>query len=355
VTTRVIVCYTGGVGSQVVRLLAADPELELVGVLVHHPEKEGQDAGALAGIDPLGVAATRDVDALVNLRADCMLWHGLTWEPAIVAKFLAAGTNVYSGMGGWYVPGQPEQELLERAAAAGGSTHVAGGNIPGLISDVLPLFVSGYSSRVRLVRAWQSDYVPHYPSAAQLELGLGIGEPIDPVFSGPSAVDEQWLWGIRQSAALVAAGLGATVTDVRLTAKEFAPSPEDRVLEPSGLVVKAGTTAGVRWTFTAFSGDEPFFELVNEQTVRLGLGPGWRESVDEPNWRVEIVGTPVITATMNLPSAHDGDGDGPDPVSALNAARAVNFVPRLVAAEPGCRTVLDLPAPRGTLAPGAPA
>ena len=88
--TRVVVCYTGGVGSQVIRLLAGDPAFQVAGVLVHHEEKEGRDAGDLAGIGPIGVAATRNVDALVALRADCMLWHGLTWEPQVVARFLAA-------------------------------------------------------------------------------------------------------------------------------------------------------------------------------------------------------------------------------------------------------------------------
>jgi 4-hydroxy-tetrahydrodipicolinate reductase len=357
VVTRVVVCYTGGVGSQVVRLLAADPAFEIAGVLVHHPDKDGRDAGELVGIEPLGLAATTDAAALVALRADCMLWHGMTWEPQLVARFLEAGTNVYSGIGGWYVPVEPEHELLAAACRAGGSTHVAGGNIPGLISDVLPLFVSGYSGRVRKIRAWQSDYVPHYPSAMQLELGLGIGAEPAPAAAGsaaptPSQVDLLWLWGIRQSAHLVGAGLGVEVTDVRLTAKEFAVSPEDMQLSPSGLKVAKGTAAGVRWTFTAYTGDEPFFELVNEQTVRLGLGDGWRVSADEPNWRVEVVGTPTITATMNL--QHDSDNDAVDPVSALNAARAVNFIPRVIEAAPGCRTVLDLVAPRAaTLAFGA--
>ncbi|HEY1698197.1 MAG TPA: hypothetical protein VGG75_00570 [Trebonia sp.] len=138
-TTRVVVCYTGGVGSQVIRLLAAEPAFEIAGVLVHHEDKDGRDAGELAEIAPIGVQATRDVDALINLHADCALWHGFTWEPQVVARFLAAGTNVYSGMGGWYLPGEPEHDLLARACAEGDSTLVAGGNIPGLISDVLPL------------------------------------------------------------------------------------------------------------------------------------------------------------------------------------------------------------------------
>jgi 2,4-diaminopentanoate dehydrogenase len=305
VVTRVVVCYTGGVGSQVIRLLAGDPAFQVAGVLVHHEEKAGRDAGELAGIDPIGVAATRDIDALVALRADCMLWHGLTWEPQVVARFLAAGTNVYSSMGGWYLPGEPEHELLAAACAEGGSTFAAGGNIPGLISDVLPLFISGYSGRVRFIRAWQSSYVPNYPSTLQLQFGLGIGVEPDPTATGPS---------------------------------------EDMELIPSGLKVAKGTPAGVRWTYTAYTGDVPFFELVNEQTVRLGLGEGWRASVDEPNWRLEVTGEPNIRATVALPD----EGEGVAPVSALNAARAVNFVPRLVAAPAGCLSVLDVAAPTGT-------
>jgi 4-hydroxy-tetrahydrodipicolinate reductase len=341
---RVVVCYTGGVGLQAIRLLAQNPRMEIVGVLVHHEDKQGRDAGELAGIAPLGVSATRDVDALVNLRADCALWHSLTWEPEIIGRFLAAGTNVYSSVGGWFLPGEKEYEQLEAAAQRGGATFVAGGNIPGLISDVLPLFVSGYTGAVRRIRAFQSDYVPHYPSALQLELGLGFGVPPNPDPTVLSAVDEQWLWGIRQSVRLVGEGLGVPVTDVAITKKEYGLSPQDMVLDPSGLRIAAGTPAGVRWTFTGFSGDEPFFEIVNEQTARLDLGEGWRTSADEPNWRVEIDGRPSISCVVDL--RHEAGGI--DPVAALNAARAVNFIPVAVAGPPGCRSVLDLPAPRTT-------
>lgn len=346
-TTRVVVCYTGGVGSQALRLLAADPGLEIVGVLVHHEEKDGKDVGELVGIAPIGLAATRDVDPLVALRADVMLWHGLTWEPETVARFLAAGTNVYSSMGGWYLPTEAEYHVIADACAKGGSTHAGGGNIPGLVSDVLPLFVSGYSGQVEKIRCWQSDYVPHYPGVLQLRLGLGIGNPIpaDPVDRPTlTPIDEGWIWGMRQSAQMIGAGLGIPVTDLRITRKEYAPAPDDVVLQPSGLEVRKGTVAGARWTFTAFTGadgDEPFLEIYNEQTVGLELAPGWRVSEDEPNWKVEITGVPKITCVFDL--AFD---PGLEPVSALNAARAVNFIPTLVAAEPGHRTVLDMPAPR---------
>jgi hypothetical protein len=111
-----------------------------------------------------------------------------------------------------------------------------------------------------------------------------------------------------------------------------------------GLKVTKGTPAGVRWTYTAYTGYVPFFELINEQTVRLGLGDGWRASADDPNWRLEVTGEPNIRATVTLPE----ESEGVAPVSALNAARAVNFVPRLITAPAGCLSVLDVAAPTGT-------
>src|SRR5689334_11087922 len=71
---RVVVWATGWIGTIALRSIARRPDLELVGVWVHSPEKVGKDAGELAGIAPLGVAATDDADALLALRPDCVIY-----------------------------------------------------------------------------------------------------------------------------------------------------------------------------------------------------------------------------------------------------------------------------------------
>ncbi len=48
--------------------------MTLVGVLVHGADKAGRDAGELCGLDPVGVAATRDIDDILALGADCVLY-----------------------------------------------------------------------------------------------------------------------------------------------------------------------------------------------------------------------------------------------------------------------------------------
>lgn len=340
----VVVGHTGGVGTTVVRMLARRSDIRIVGVIAHSDDKVGRDVGDIVGVGPLGITATRDLDRLIALNADCLMWHGLAWQPEDIARFLASGTNVYSGYGAWYPLGNDDDRVLAEACAAGQTTYVAGGNIPGIISDVLPLFLSGYVGNIRQIRARQSNYVAGYPSELQLTMGLGIGVSPDSRSQTTAAADAQFTWAIEQSASMVAAGLGAEITKFGLTAKAYALTPEDLTLQPSGLKVRAGTPAGVRWTWTAYHGEKAFFELTNEQTVRLGLGTDWRKSIDEPNWTVDVHGEPDMHCTVALPGIREGESA---PVSVLNAARAVNFVPAVVAAEPGIKTVLDLPAPPG--------
>ena len=71
---RIVQWSTGYVGSLAVRAIAARPDLELVGVWVHNPEKVGRDAGELAGIAPVGVDATDDATTLLALGPDCVCY-----------------------------------------------------------------------------------------------------------------------------------------------------------------------------------------------------------------------------------------------------------------------------------------
>ena len=144
---------------------------------------------------------------------------------------------------------------------------------------------------------------------------------------------------MRQSANMIATAMGFECTDLVLSDKRAALAPHEVVLPVSGLRIAQGTVAAVQWTFSGFAGDHEFLTITNEQSAMLGLGPGWRENHEEPPWRVEIDGSPPIVATFGWP-----DGVAPATANALlNTARAMNTIPRLVAAPPGCVSVLDFP------------
>jgi len=335
---RLAQLFTGGVGSEIVRRCFRHRDLELVAVLVHSEDKVGRDSGLVVGEDANGVITTMSLEDVIARKPDAAIYSGMLWDVDMIEKLLCAGINVYTGMGGYFLPGEPEFERLNAAGLQGGASLAAGGNIPGLISDVFPLFVTGYTARVNSIRVWQRNHVSTYPSATQIQSGLGIG--VEPhATSEQAAVDAGWLWAMRQSARMVAAGLGIECSNVIPQDKRVALATEDMVLPGSGLLVKAGTVAGAQWEFRAFSGDHEYLRITNEQTAILGLGPGWRANHEEPPWRVEVDGDPPIVATFGWPNGVEPG----DATSRLNASRAMNMILRLVSAPPGCVSVLDFP------------
>ncbi|MDP7382814.1 MAG: hypothetical protein QF382_01935, partial [Acidimicrobiales bacterium] len=96
---RVVVWGTGNVGRPAIRAVAAHRDLDLAGVIVANPDKVGVDAGALAGLEPLGVAATDDIDLACSSDVDAVVYTvNSDFRPvesqAEVEAVLRAGTNV---------------------------------------------------------------------------------------------------------------------------------------------------------------------------------------------------------------------------------------------------------------------
>jgi hypothetical protein len=91
------------------RAIIGRPDLELVGVHAASSEKIGRDAAELCGLDqPTGIFATDDVDVLVDLGADCVVYTSQGETRPIeaidqMANFLAAGTNVVASSMVWLV------------------------------------------------------------------------------------------------------------------------------------------------------------------------------------------------------------------------------------------------------------
>src|SRR5204862_2810991 len=101
-TYRVVQWATGLVGKESIKGVLAHPELELVGCWVHSPDKSGRDVGDVVGVAPIGVTATNDVDALLTLQADCVIYAPMLADHAVVEQILRSGKNVVTPLGWWY-------------------------------------------------------------------------------------------------------------------------------------------------------------------------------------------------------------------------------------------------------------
>ena len=91
---RVLQWTTGNVGRRSVLAVLANPELELVGCYAWSPDKVGRDVGELCGTTPAGVVATNDLDALLALRPDCVVYNPKWPNISDLVQILESGANV---------------------------------------------------------------------------------------------------------------------------------------------------------------------------------------------------------------------------------------------------------------------
>src|SRR5690606_4851226 len=122
-------------------------DIELVGVKVYDPAKVGRDAGELCGLDPVGVIAVDDVEALLETRPDCVVHtpQALDAEAgrADVERLLRNGVDVVTtAMSGAMHPQTLPADVragLEQACADGGATLRASGLSPGFADELVAI------------------------------------------------------------------------------------------------------------------------------------------------------------------------------------------------------------------------
>ena len=250
-TLRVAVWGTGGVGSHAVRAIARRPDLELVGVWVHSPEKNGVDAGTLVGIEPLGIIATNEADEILALDLDCIVYtaSGPLLDAGALPdyeRFLNEGINVVTVTSPALVfpPSYPQRQRdrLETAALGGESTLYASGIEPGFAADQFPLALLTLSSSIRSVRVQELFTYDTYPVEFTMREVFGFGKPMDhaPIMASTGA--QLMTWG--PVVQLVAAGLGVELDEIRET---WTQEPTPRDLDTAFGPVAAGTVGAVRF------------------------------------------------------------------------------------------------------------
>ena len=343
---RVVVWSTGGVGAVAIDAISRRPDLELVGVWVHSPEKVGKDAGELAGIGPLGVAATHDADALIALAPDCVVYaaSGPERDGAAVPDYLRllqAGINVVSTSStslvyppSYFAPDWREQ--LEVAAKSGGASFYASGIFPGFASDQLALLMTTQSKNIRCITASEIALNDHYPVADVMMDGMGFGRPMDfePMLSQPGFIEMAWKAPIH----LIASGLGVEVERVNGSLdRQLA----DRDIDVAFGTIKAGTCGAVRTRAAGVANGRE--AIVIEHVIRMArdVAPDWPTSDCDATYRVDIDGDPDIHCVLTLGEA-EGHGAG-RAAMASTAMRVVNAIPYVVGARPGLLSSLDIP------------
>jgi 4-hydroxy-tetrahydrodipicolinate reductase len=340
---KVIQWSTGNVGIASLRCIIGHPELELVGLWVHSPEKVGRDAGELAGVDPVGVTATNDVDALLALDADAVCYTAtadLRPQDAIgdIARILRSGKNVVSSSVVALVwPTHVDVGLrapVEDACREAGVSFFTSGIDPGWANDALAMLLTGTCERVDHLRVMEIVNYRQYEQPTVLFDTMGFGQPLDaqPLLLLPGVLSFAWGGVVK----MLAAGLGVEIEELRET-HERRPAPEK--IDLGFGVIEEGTTAALRFEVQGIVAGEP--RIVVEHVTRLddALCPDWPQPVGAGGYRVVVTGTPSYQCDVQM-MAKPGQGD---PGVIGTAGRIVNAIPAVCAARPGLLSPLDLP------------
>ena len=107
----------GGVGVAAIKGVLEHPDLELVGLLgaLGSQERQGRRRTRRRAT-PLGVTATNDVDEILALDADAVIYSPLMPNPDEVTALLRSGKNVVTPVG-WFYPGEKEARPDARGRA----------------------------------------------------------------------------------------------------------------------------------------------------------------------------------------------------------------------------------------------
>lgn len=344
---RVVVWGTGFVGKMVIPEVVRHPSFELVGVGVSHPDKVGRDVGTLCGTDPVGITATDDISALIDLRPDALVHYGPTAAHADdnirdMGAFLRAGIDVCStAMTPWVWPTMSLNppswvDPITEACAAGGSSCFTTGIDPGFANDLFPMTLMGLCSEVRQVRALEIlDYI-NYEGDYEDEMGIGRPPEFIPLLEHTDILVMSW----GATVPMMAHAVGVELDEITSTWQKWVT---DRPITTAKGRIEPGQVAAIRFTIDGMLRGEPRICLEHVNRVGADAAPEWPRGNENDVYRVVIDGTPSITQETSF---RFSDGSGRDAAAAgclATGLRALNAVPAVNDLPPGWVTALDLP------------
>src|SRR3954453_14194316 len=309
--------------------------MDLVGLYVHSSEKAGQDAGALCGLEPVGITATDDIDEIVGLGADCVLYMQQGCDFDVVCRILESGTNIVTTRGEFHRPASLDpavRERVEKACATGNSSIHSTGSSPGFITEALPIVLTSIQRRLDALIIDEFADLSERNSPELLFDLMGYGK--DPSVFGP----ERWEHGKHSfgpSLELLAEALSMPLDDVQASGGVAVAT---HTVDIAAGRIEAGTVAGQRMIVSGIRNGTPVLQMRPTWYCATDLHPAC--VLPPTGWHVSVQGDAPLEVSLPFPVSLDEMGAV---TPGYTANRAVNAVPVVCEAAPGIRTTFELP------------
>lgn len=329
---RVVQWTTGKTGSAAVRGMVQHPRLEIVGCYAYSHEKVGQDVGVLAGIEPIGIRATDDVDALLALQPDCVAYMPFRPDFDHVVRILESGVNLVTTMymlaGRGY--GDDVHARIEDAARRGRSSLYASGIYPGH-AVMVALAASAMCARINCISVLESLDMSGYANE-QMFRAMGIDRALDDP-EAPGLV-EGACGSFKEQIRVMTLALGAELDAIRFDV-EFGAA--NQTSDFGFMAIQEGRIAGFKGTVSGVVDDRALVQCKFVWKVGHDMTPNWPV---EDGYVIEIEGEPSLRSRLEPIGPHfDG--------AVTTAMPVVNAIPQVCAAPPGILNRMELPFVKG--------
>jgi 2,4-diaminopentanoate dehydrogenase len=333
---RVVQWATGNIGMRSLRAIIEHPDLDLAGLYVYSEKKVGRDAGDICGLAPIGVVATSDINDIIALNADCVLYMPDRAEIDVLCRLLESGANVVSTRSEFHRPASMDPAVragIEEACRQGGSTLHSTGASPGFITEALPLVLLSLQRRLDTLTIDEFADMSSRNSPEMIFDLLGFGR--DPSTFDPKGVE-------HYGGATFSASLGVVADAISMPLDGMTASGEVAVarhpVEIAAGRIEAGTIAAQRMEVTGLHRGRPLLRFRANWYLSNDVEPAW--DLRETGWRVVVEGDLPLDIGIRFPVAPEAWADTSP---GATAHRPVNAVPYVCAAEPGIRTTVELP------------
>ncbi len=327
VPIKVLHIGLGPIGAAVLRQVASRKRFVIVGAVDVDPAKAGQDAGVVCGVRrKLGVRVTTDIAKTIKAaKPDIAVLCTSSSLKKVVPEFetvLKLKVPIVSTTEELAYPVKSNAAAAKRIDALAKRARVAvlgTGVNPGFTMDALPIALTAVCEKVTGIEVdrVQDARIRRLPFQQKIGAGLTKDEFMDRVRAGTVRHV-----GLAESITMIADAMGWKLD--RIT-DDIQPRMAETAVSSQLLTVEPGRVCGLIQDGVGFRRGQPLIRLHMEAYL------GAPESYDA----VRIAGTPPIS--MKIDGGVHGD--------IATASITVNSIPKVLAAEPGLRTMRDVALP----------
>ena len=340
---RVIQWATGVAGTASLKGIIRHPKLELVGVKVYSDEKAGKDAGDLVEGEKTGVMATQDIDAIISMDADCVLYCPMPWDVDEMCRILRSGKHIVTPCPYWFPFTQDKEaaDKIQSACTEGQVNLHASGCNPGGIAERFPLTFTGWCNRIDRITMSEYGDCRHYASEGVVRELMNLGKTPEEADNNPIKDMLVSFW--NEPIDMIAEGLGSEVIEYEARHNYILANQD---IETAAGIIEKDTIALNNYVHIGRTREGT--EIIQEQVWLMDDIEQNRlqEKMDIPRtsgWRIKIEGDVSFHVDVEFPSdlpqeEHTAIGMSTTGFHCVNAIEAV-----CQAENPGIKTFLDLP------------